>query len=243
VTVPSAATLERFIAAVESNRHAEAIEEFYTLDASMQENGTAPRRGRDALVANERRVLARMRWVDSRCVRPVFVNGDLAVVRWIFQFETLEGTRMRMEELAYQRWEGERIAEERFFYDPRQLVPAVAASVEASPVDVVQRQLEAYNRRDLDAFVAQFSDDVRLFRMPTKDPTTSGKAAMRDVYRQRFASPNLHAQILSRMALGNKVIDHERIVGIRDTAIEAVAVYEVVDGLIRTVWFFYPEAT
>jgi len=28
-----------------------------------------------------------------------------------------------MEELAYQRWEGERIAEETFFYDPAQLIP------------------------------------------------------------------------------------------------------------------------
>jgi hypothetical protein len=28
-----------------------------------------------------------------------------------------------MEELAYQRWEGGRIAEETFFYDPSQLVP------------------------------------------------------------------------------------------------------------------------
>jgi hypothetical protein len=32
-----------------------------------------------------------------------------------------------MEELAYQRWEGERIAEEKFFYDPAQLVPRKGA--------------------------------------------------------------------------------------------------------------------
>lgn len=123
--MPSASVLERFIAAVESNRHAEAIEEFYAADASMQENGLPPRRGRDALVANERKVLARMKSVRSKCVRPVFVNGELVVVRWVFEFETLEGASMRMEELAYQRWEGDRIAEERFFYDPRQLVPAL----------------------------------------------------------------------------------------------------------------------
>jgi len=125
--MPSAAVLERFIAAVESNRHAEAIEEFYTVEASMQENGLPPRRGRDALAANERRVLARMKSVRSQCVRPVLVHGDLVVVRWIFEFETLEGARIRMEELAYQRWEADRIAEERFFYDPGQLAPALFA--------------------------------------------------------------------------------------------------------------------
>ena len=33
-----------------------------------------------------------------------------------------------MEELAYQRWEGERIVEEKFYYDPAQLVRAKADS-------------------------------------------------------------------------------------------------------------------
>jgi hypothetical protein len=68
-------------------------------------------------------VLARARSVKSQCVRPVFVHGDYVVVRWIFEFEFKDDTRIRMEELAYQRWEGERIVEEKFFYDPRQLQP------------------------------------------------------------------------------------------------------------------------
>jgi len=125
--MPSPQTLERFIARVEQNAHAEAIEAFYAEDASMQENGAAPRRGRDALVANERRVLARAKSVRSQCVRPVLVNGDHVVVRWIFHFEWLDGSHTRIEELAWQRWQGERIAEETFFYDPAQLVPRPAA--------------------------------------------------------------------------------------------------------------------
>ena len=121
--MPSPEVLERFIAKVESNDHAEAIEQFYTPNASMQENEQAPRTGRDNLVARERLVLARMQSVRSKCVRPVFVNGDHVVIRWIFRFEFPDGSTMRMEELAYQRWEGERIAEETFFYDPAQRVP------------------------------------------------------------------------------------------------------------------------
>jgi len=108
------------------------------------------------------------------------------------------------------------------------------------PVDVVQRQLEAYNARDLDAFAANFSDDITIYRLPATQPAITGKAGFRDTYRQRFASPGLHAEILSRIVMGNKVIDHERIVGIREQPLEAVAVYEVAGGLIRTVWFFYP---
>lgn len=121
--MPTAETLERFIARVEQNAHAEAIEEFYTSDATMQENQSVPRVGRDAHVANERRVLARAKSLVSKCVPPVFLNGDRVVIRWVFQFDWLDGTTTHMEELAYQRWEGERIAEEIFFYDPAQRVP------------------------------------------------------------------------------------------------------------------------
>ncbi len=87
----------------------------------MQENDAPPRKGRELLAANEARVLARMRTVKSTCVRPVFVEGDRVVIRWIFEFEALDGKRTRIEELAYQRWEGEKVAEEKFFYDPVQL--------------------------------------------------------------------------------------------------------------------------
>jgi hypothetical protein len=124
--MPTTETLERFIARVEQNAHAEACEEFYAADASMQENQSPPRVGRDAHIANERKVLSRARSVTSTCVRPVFVNGDFVVIRWIFRFEWIDGTVTRMEELAYQRWAGERIAEETFFYDPAQRVPKAA---------------------------------------------------------------------------------------------------------------------
>jgi hypothetical protein len=121
--MPSQETLERFIARVEQNAHAEAIEEFYTENSSMRENQSPPRVGRDVHIANERKVLARARSVESRCIRPVFIDGDNVVIRWHFRFEWLDGTVTEMEELAYQRWEGERMAEEQFFYDPAQRVP------------------------------------------------------------------------------------------------------------------------
>ena len=119
--MPSRETLERFIAVVEANEHVRAIEEFYAPAASMQENDQPPRRGRETLAANEAKVLARMRTVQSRCVRPVFLEGDHVVIRWIFEFEALDGKRLRIEELAWQRWEGEQVLEEKFFYDPKQL--------------------------------------------------------------------------------------------------------------------------
>ena len=121
--MPTVETLERFIARVEQNAHAEAVEEFYTVDSTISENMGPPRVGRELHVANERKVMARAASVSSQCVRPVFVNGDHVVIRWIFHFEWKDGSFTHMEELAYQRWDGERMAEETFFYDPAQRVP------------------------------------------------------------------------------------------------------------------------
>ena len=111
----------------------------------------------------------------------------------------------------------------------------------ADAVKVVQEQLDAYNARDLERFAATYADDIRIFRMPATEPSIVGQAQLRETYRKRFSSPNLHADIVNRIVLGNKVIDHERVVGIKETPIEAVAVYEVANGLIRAVWFFYPD--
>ncbi|RST52978.1 nuclear transport factor 2 family protein [Variovorax sp. DXTD-1] len=122
--MPSAETLEAFIAAVESGAHAKAIEDYYTEDATMRENQAEPRRGRATLVAHEQAVLDRTESVVSTCVRPVLVNGDHVVVRWVFDFRFKGGKAMRIEELAWQRWAGDRIAEEEFFYDPAQAKPA-----------------------------------------------------------------------------------------------------------------------
>ena len=119
--MPSAETIERFIAGIESNDHVKAVEEFYTEDATMRENQKPARGPRWALVENERRVLARAQSVESICVRPAFVAGDRVVMRWIFRFVWKDGTSSELEEISYQRWEGERVAEEQFFYDPAQL--------------------------------------------------------------------------------------------------------------------------
>jgi len=119
--MPSKQALERFIARVEENAHVEAIREYYAENASMRENMKEPRVGREALAAREQKTMDRAKSVKSTCVRPVLVDGDIVVIRWIFEFEWNDGTRTRMEELAYQRWEGDKVAEEQFFYDPAQL--------------------------------------------------------------------------------------------------------------------------
>lgn len=108
-----------------------------------------------------------------------------------------------------------------------------------NPEAPVQRQLEAYNAHDLERFVAEYTDDVQVFRPPAAEPVLSGMAAFAAHYgKNRFSLPGLHATVVNRMVAGNRVVDHERIVGLGPAEVEAIAVYEVVGGRIRTVWFF-----
>jgi hypothetical protein len=111
-----------------------------------------------------------------------------------------------------------------------------------SAVDVVQRQVEAYNEHDLESFVASYSDVVEIFRMPSAAPAISGKRQLAEFYAtQRFSIPDLKAEILDRIVSGNKVVDLERVHGLRADPVEMIAVYEIVDGLISRVWFFPPQ--
>ena len=108
-----------------------------------------------------------------------------------------------------------------------------------NPVEPVQRQLEAYNARDLERFVAQYAEDIRVFRPPAPEPVLAGKQAFAKHYADnRFTLPNLHAEVVNRMVSGNTVVDHERITGLQPGVVEAIAVYSVSDGLIQAVWFY-----
>ena len=108
-----------------------------------------------------------------------------------------------------------------------------------NPADPVQRQLDAYNAHDLERFVAEYADDVRVFRPPATDPVLAGKPAFAAHYADnRFNLPSLHAEVVNRIVCGNTVVDHERITGLQAGVVDAIAVYQVTGGLIRAVWFY-----
>jgi ketosteroid isomerase-like protein len=118
--MPSRERVLALVAMVEQGKFVEAIEEFYTEDATMQENGEPPRGGRDRLVEGERKVLAAHKEARTLPGSTFLLDGDRTVIHWTFVFTRQDGRSFRMEELALQRWRGDRIAEERFFYDPEQ---------------------------------------------------------------------------------------------------------------------------
>lgn len=119
--MPSRAVVEAFSAMVEAGQYVEAIEQHYTPGASMQENQGAPSVGRDVLAERERRTMARVQSITCERLGPILIDGDHVAIRWRFTFHQASGPTGTLDEVAWQRWEGDKIAEERFFYDPGQL--------------------------------------------------------------------------------------------------------------------------
>lgn len=118
-----------------------------------------------------------------------------------------------------------------FVTTPSQLLPD-------SPADLAQRQLNAFNARDIDAFLEPYADDVELYDMPDK-LLGKGKDTMRKMYGQFFAkTPDLHCEVPSRIVVNNTVIDQElgtNVAGQKPST--AVAIYKIENGKIRKVYF------
>ena len=108
--------------------------------------------------------------------------------------------------------------------------------VAESPEAVVQRQVNAYNARNIDAFMDTYAEDIELYDFPGK-LISKGKQKMKDNYASMFSNvTNLYCEIEKRIVIGNKIIDKEKVRAGKET-IHAVAVYEVEKGKIKKVTF------
>lgn len=105
-------------------------------------------------------------------------------------------------------------------------------------MDAVERQVEAYNVGDVEAFVACYAQEV-VFEDADGSPQTAGRDEMRKRYGELFASSSsLHAEIHSRIRVGSYVVDEERVSGFPGGDIHAVAIYRLNhEGLIDRVRF------
>lgn len=107
------------------------------------------------------------------------------------------------------------------------------------PAAVVQRQLDAYNARDIAAFIETWAEDAQYFEHPGT-LLASGAAAIRERHVARFQEPDLYGALVQRMVVGNMVVDQEKVTrnfpeGIGQ--LDVIAIYEVENGKIAKAWF------
>jgi len=103
----------------------------------------------------------------------------------------------------------------------------------------VQKQLEAYNARDIDAFMQWWAADCQYYEFPSR-LLASGTAEIRERHVARFREPNLHGTLIKRIAVANVVVDEEtvtRTLPAGPAEVDVVAIYEVENGKIAKAWF------
>lgn len=113
----------------------------------------------------------------------------------------------------------------------------------ATPEEVVQRQLDAFNAHDLATFLPLFDDDVVIFDLVNGTEVLRGIDAFRDRYAAVFRDRSLvQAELAGRLTLGRFVIDRERLTDGDDHPPEdALAIYEVAADVVTRMWFIEPE--
>ncbi len=105
-----------------------------------------------------------------------------------------------------------------------------------TPLSLVQQQLNSYNARSIDAFVAPYADDAELYEFPDK-LIGKGKDAMRKAYTTVFSSaPDLHCKIKDRITHGNTIIDYETITGIGKSKVDGISIYQIENNKIKKVY-------
>jgi len=107
-----------------------------------------------------------------------------------------------------------------------------------TPRMIVDRQLVAYNAHDIDAYMALFAEDALIMDLGTNAEIARGADAIRALYTARFRdNPDLRGEVFTSTDLGDFAIDREQVLGLPTGPLHLVAIYEVREGLIRSLRF------
>jgi hypothetical protein len=105
-----------------------------------------------------------------------------------------------------------------------------------TPSDIVDQQLNAYNQRNIDAFMQPYAKDIKFYEFPDI-LIGDNKEAMRKAYAVIFEKwPALHCEIKKRIIQGNVVIDNESVTGMGNQTINGTIIYTVENNKIKSVY-------
>ena len=105
------------------------------------------------------------------------------------------------------------------------------------PLAVATRQIDAFNRRDLDAFMALWADSAVIAEFPSGKVLWQGKTTIRERFAGVMKAPGAPVVAVEpRIVNGAFVADHERWPAPPGARNSAVWMYEIRGGLIRRAW-------
>jgi len=109
----------------------------------------------------------------------------------------------------------------------------------SDPTRIVQGQLDAYNAKDIDRFMSYWAEDAQYFAFPS-DLLAQGAEQIRERHVARFKEPNLFGQLVSRINVGNLVIDREVVTRTFPEGpgrVDVIGIYEISGDRIAKAWF------
>ncbi len=218
-------------------RSAEAIYSALLLDQPMQA-GIHAERQLGALVRLDLQLFAAL--LDTFKLRRAVLLRVLNALNDKQWSRTIRQAKKARQESVYWQARGQALHElEHVTAVEAALARLFKATRASSPAAVVQRQLDAYNAKDIDAFMACWAADARYYQHPDT-LLASGHAEIRARHIARFQEPNLHGALVKRMVVGNTVIDQELVTRTFPEGpgqIEVIAMYDVQSGVIASARF------
>lgn len=103
----------------------------------------------------------------------------------------------------------------------------------------IQKQLEAYNARDINGFMMWWADNCQYYAFPST-LLADGAAEIRERHIERFKETNLYGTLQTRIVVGNVVVDYETVTRTFPEGrgeIDVICIYEVDDSKIVRAWF------
>ncbi len=113
---------------------------------------------------------------------------------------------------------------------------SIFAQENTDPLSVVNSRMDSYNRHDLTSFLNNYAEDVQVFTYPNVPLGKKGKEHLKSIFEPMFKEAKVSVKIVNQIVQGQHIINHE-IVSYNGNEQKYVSIYEVENGLIKTVQF------
>ncbi|PJZ83578.1 steroid delta-isomerase [Leptospira harrisiae] len=114
---------------------------------------------------------------------------------------------------------------------------------EETKLKLIDKQLKAYNQKDIDLFLDCWDQNANIFLHPNT-LVAEGIKEIKDRHLSRFQEPDLFAKLISRTSFNGKIVDHELVTRNFPEGkgtIEVLAIYEILNQKICNAWFLIGE--
>ncbi|PKE31404.1 hypothetical protein CWS43_04915 [Rahnella sp. AA] len=104
-----------------------------------------------------------------------------------------------------------------------------------SIIDLIDKQLDAYTKKDIEGLVSFYHEDIKFIKIDDWTVVLNGKAEVIKNHQEKiFSHQDLDVKIISRIVLDDLLIDLENVSGLNTPF--SITIYKVRDDKIYEIW-------